>query len=258
MTKKAMGYYRVSTLGQEDNTSLEDQKERVRAYCKSQGWVLVVEFEDVASGGNVDRPGYQAALDYIEEHPGEIFSFVVAKLDRVHRHQQNLLVFESNLRRQGIHFASVSENIDTSNPIGNLIFQILGSFAEFEKETIAKRLRDGRKATAMAGGRTAFKPPFGYDRNWELVEEEAKEVQKIFKGFLQGKSQASLAREYNKSRQVIFKMLRNRAYTGELSYFVQKEGKTLTVKNHHQAIVSPVVFGKVQALLERKKTISSK
>lgn len=253
MTKKAIGYYRVSTLGQEDNTSLEDQREKVRAYCKAQGWTLVAEFEDVASGGNVDRPGYQAALDYIEEHPGEIFAFVVAKLDRVHRHQQNLLVFESNLRNAGIAFVSVSENIDTSNPIGNLIFQILGSFAEFEKETIAKRLRDGRKATAMAGGRTAFKPPFGYDRNWNPIEEEAEQVRAIFQGFLKGKSQASLAREFGKSRQMIHKMLRNRAYTGELSYFVQKEGKTLTVKNHHQPIISPVVFGKVQAKLERQK-----
>lgn len=258
MTKKAIGYYRVSTLGQEENTSLDDQREKVRAFCISQGWELVAEFEDVASGGNVNRPGYQEAWDYIEEHPGEISVFVVAKLDRAHRHQQNLLTFESNLRARGISLASVSENIDTSNPVGNLIFQILGSFSEFEKETIAKRLRDGRKATALNGGKTAFKPPFGYNRDWQVIEEEAIIVRKIFRDFLRGKRQADIAREIGKSRQFVYNALRNKAYTGELSYEVKKEGKKVVNKHHHEAIISPIIFGRVQAKLERKKALSSK
>ena len=54
---KVLGYVRVSTDGQTENTSIKQQKSSIRQYCKSRGWTLTEIFEDVSSGGNMDRDG---------------------------------------------------------------------------------------------------------------------------------------------------------------------------------------------------------
>lgn len=87
------------TDGQEYNTSLEDQEERILAFSKSQGIDIVAVFRDTASGTNTNRQGYQDALEYITEN--NVNCFVVAKFDRAHRNQLNLLSFQKDLQEQG-------------------------------------------------------------------------------------------------------------------------------------------------------------
>ena len=85
---KGIAYCRVSTDGQECNTSLEDQEERILAFAKSQGIEITAVFKDTATGTNTRRKGYQDALNFMAEN--EVECFVVAKFDRVHRNQLNL------------------------------------------------------------------------------------------------------------------------------------------------------------------------
>lgn len=266
--REGIAYYRISTTGQEDNTSLDEQKRRVKACCEAKNIDLVQEFKDTASGGNCDREGYQKALDYMEENA--VDCIVVLKLDRIHRNQQNLLVFESNLREKGIAFISVCEDIDTSSPLGKLIFQILGSFAEFERNLTNERTKGGRIAKLKkevtpgdkpptAGG----KPPYGYAKNWDSIPDEADNVKRFFKEYLRCKSLGKLQKfakdekmqtrhEKDFSRQSLHVILTNRAYLGEYRYDGKKEHHGKIFKKHHDAIITPQLFGRVQHALKKK------
>ncbi len=75
------GYCRVSTKSQEDNTSLQNQKESIEAYCKSQGWDLVKVYIEVFSGKDNDRPQFKE----MESHMEGIGGIVVYKIDRFSR-----------------------------------------------------------------------------------------------------------------------------------------------------------------------------
>ena len=184
--RKAIGYCRVSTDKQEDNTSLEDQKEKIEAFAISQGIKVVGIFQDTSSGTNVNRKGYQAALEFISGN--EVDCFIVAKFDRAHRNQLNLLSFQKELKEKGIAFVSVAELLDTSTPAGQLMFQILGSFAEFECNRIRERTVSGRKKKLeklekrqSAGGRI----PLGYDSDYQVIPEEREMVVNLFRWYLE-------------------------------------------------------------------------
>lgn len=253
MRKIGIGYCRVSTEGQEENTSLEEQERKIRAFAESQGIEIVGMFLDVASGGSLNRQGYQAAINMLNEK--KIDCFLVAKFDRAHRHQENLLKFERELREKDIAFLSVAELLDSSSPTGRLMFQILGCFAEFERNIINERTRDGRKAKLAKEEYAGGRPPMGYDASWNIKPQEAEMVKNIFSLYLKEKS---LGRTKSKitifSRQALHVILTNRAYLGEYCYNGRKEQNEVIVKGHHDAIISQNVFGRVQkALRERNK-----
>lgn len=244
--KLAVAYYRVSTDSQRENTSIGEQEEKVLAFCKSQSMEVVAKFEDVASGGNIDRDGYQDALQYMVDY--EVNAFVVAKFDRAHRHQQNLLNFEADLRKKDIAFVSVAELIDTSTPTGKLLFQLLGSFAEFEREQINERTQSGRVSQAKKG-KSGQRIPLGYNRDWSIVYEDAKRIKAIFLQYSRGSSQSEIAKKYHYSRQRISLMLRNDAYLGVWRY---SDGE-IVITDHHEAIISKNLFGRVRTRLASEK-----
>ena len=90
MKKRAVGYCRISTLMQVDNTSLKDQEEKIRMYAKLHDIVIDEMFIDKAvSGKSTDRPEYDKMMDYIKEN--DIDMIIVYKNDRIHRSLYNLL-----------------------------------------------------------------------------------------------------------------------------------------------------------------------
>jgi len=249
--KRGIGYCRVSTDGQEENTSLEEQEKKIRAFAESQGIEIVKIFSDVASGSNTERAGYRDAIKYLKKN--KVSCFVVAKFDRAHRHQENLLAFERELSEKGIDFLSVAELLDSSTPTGRLMFQILGSFAEFERNTINERTRGGRKAKVAKREATGGRVPLGYNKSWAIDQEEAETVKNIFSLYVQEKSLGRVSKKTGYSRQGLHLILTNRAYLGEYSYDGKKEKNGLLLENHHEAIVSINLFGRVQNILEAKR-----
>ena len=139
-----VGYARVSTKDQ----NLDLQFDALRKVgCERI-------FSDFGvSGSKRNRPEWdkcQASL-----MPGD--KLVVYKLDRMGRSLRNLLEIIDNFKERGIHFVSVSDNIDTSTPMGNLIFNVMASFAEYEKELIRERVLAGLCA-AKKRGKTLGRP----------------------------------------------------------------------------------------------------
>jgi DNA invertase Pin-like site-specific DNA recombinase len=142
-----IGYARVSTNGQ----TLDPQLDKLKA----AGCDKI--FTDVASGAKSDRPGLLEAIKYARE--GD--TIVVVKLDRFGRSMSDLITKTRNLAERGIEFKSLSESIDTSTSAGKLLFHIMGSLAEFERDLIRERTHAGleaARARGRKGGRRSTDP----------------------------------------------------------------------------------------------------
>lgn len=132
-----IGYIRVSTNDQ--NTDLQ------RNALQSANCELI--FEDRISGKKAERPGLKKALRCLQE--GD--TLVVWKLDRLGRSMRHLVMLTEELREKGINFRSLTDNIDTSTPMGRFFFHVMGALAEMERELIVERTRAGLAAAREKG-----------------------------------------------------------------------------------------------------------
>lgn len=163
---RAAAYARVSTVEQVDGTSLATQTERCRSYIKSQGWSLAGEFADEGvSGAKAIRPALEKLLAVMRS--GQIDIIVVAKLDRLGRSMRHLVVLLAELDDRNVRLVSVAESFDSQNAAGRLQRNILGSFAEYEREQIRERTSSGQLATVREGFWPGGPPPYG----WRLARD---------------------------------------------------------------------------------------
>lgn len=173
-TAKAVGYVRVSTLDQaREGWSLSAQRRRIRDYCAARGWKLVRIYADEGlSGANgKTRPAFE---EMVADVLADGISYVVAlKLDRLGRSAAQLLNLYERLERKGTALVCVEDSIDTSNPQGRLLRTVLSGVAEFERDIIAQRTRNGLEAARQAGKRLGA-VPFGWslDEAGRLVRDE--------------------------------------------------------------------------------------
>ncbi|WP_291983000.1 recombinase family protein [Candidatus Accumulibacter sp. ACC005] len=138
-----IGYARVSTRDQKPHLQLDALQE---AGCERI-------FEETASGAKRDRPELKAVLDFMRA--GD--NLVVWKLDRLARSTRQLLETVEALELRGIGLKILTQNIDTTNAGGRLIFTVFSAIAEFEREIIRERTRAGLDA-ARSRGRTGGRP----------------------------------------------------------------------------------------------------
>lgn len=246
MKKKAVGYCRISTSMQVDNTSLKDQENKIRMYCKLHDIEVDKIFIDKAvSGKSTDRPEYYEMMNYATEN--DIDMIVVYKNDRIHRSLYNLLAMIYELQDHNVALVSVTEMFDTSTPQGMLFLQMLGSFAEFERAIINERTRNGRIARLKEKKFVGGKPAFGYKVNkkgeFEIDEEEAKIVKDIFKLRSKGISLAKIGDKYGFSKQKIDYILKNKNYIGIFEYRGKKEKNEINI--YIEPIISKYMFNKV-------------
>src|SRR5262245_24674066 len=110
-------------------------------------------YTDKITGTKAERPGLTQALSHLRE--GD--TLVVWRLDRLGRSLPHLIETVTALQRQGVAFQSITENIDTSNATGKLVFHIFGALAEFERNLIKERTMAGLSA-ARARGRIGGRP----------------------------------------------------------------------------------------------------
>ncbi len=262
-----VGYVRVSTEHQLDNYSIDEQTERLKAYCRAKGWILAKIYTDGGfSGGNTNRPALQQML--LDIRNNHINSVIVYKLDRLSRSQKDTLrLIEDEFLANNTDFISISENFDTSTPFGRAMIGILSVFAQLEKDQITERLSMGRVARSKSGlFHGGGQAPFGYDYvNSRLVVNsyQALQVQECFQRFLEGQSINSINNQMKAlyggfwSAAKVLGMLRNSIYIGKVK-FAQKEYEGI-----HEAIISDEVFQEAQRLLssserEEKKNAAQK
>ncbi|OJY53532.1 recombinase family protein [Pseudonocardia sp. 73-21] len=164
---RLVSYLRVSTTGQLDGYGFDVQREHIRKWAKANGHKIVAEYTDAVTGkADVgDRPGLLEALQMIRKPP-EADGIVVGKLDRLARQLTTQEAILSLVWREGgqVFTAEDGEVLrdDPDDPMRTAIRQVQGVFAELDRKTVVKRLRDGRRAKADAGRHAVGAYPFGY------------------------------------------------------------------------------------------------
>jgi DNA invertase Pin-like site-specific DNA recombinase len=151
-TKRVAAYVRVSTG--EQNTGA--QEKAIRDYVARRGWTLQKVYRDEISGSTSRRPGLDQMMNDCRR--GSIDVLVVWKFDRFARSLRTLISGLELCRALGIDFVSVTEAVDTSLPMGEMLFHIIGAVAQFERSLIGERVRSGL-AHARAKGKILGRPP---------------------------------------------------------------------------------------------------
>ena len=247
-------------LEQEFN-SLDAQREACEAYIASQrseGWVLVRDRYDDGgiSGGTLDRPGLQRLIADIED--GLVDVVVVYKIDRLSRSLADFAKLVEVFDRNDVTFVSVTQSFNTTTSMGRLTLNILLSFAQFEREVTAERIRDKFAASRKKGMWMGGVPPWGYrveNRKLVIDAERAEHVRWIFARFIEIGSGTELAREVEKrglrtprgnrmDKKFLYRMLNNRAYIGEAVH------KGQSYPGEHKAIIDRATWDKVHAILK--------
>lgn len=257
-------YIRVSTEEQaQHGYSIDAQKEKMIAYCKSQGWTeYKLYIDDGYTGTNMDRPALNRLIRHVENQ--KINLVVVYKLDRLSRKQRDVLyLLEEVFEKQNTGFKSATEPFETTTPFGKAMIGILAVFAQLERDMIVERTTTGRRQRIRQGKWYGGREPLGYywDKEKEqliIIPDEAMLIKAIFDKYKDGDSRLSIA-EWAQSRcksrvidhAVVRDILSRRIYIGELN-----DGGTW-IKGNHEPIIDLKTWGAVQEEIQNREEGSS-
>jgi len=288
---KAVLYARISSEQQVDNWSIPAQMREFEQYCQQKGWQAISVYSEEGKSARSDslekRPQFRRLLDDCKR--GDIDVVVVHSLDRWSRNLRVTLDSFKQLADNRVSFVSITENIDYSTPEGKLFIAMLGAFAQYFSDSLAKHTSKGMKERVM-NGLPNGDVPFGYRRlkdgstgekgHVHIVPAEAEAVRQIFQYYAGGGwSLSSLAAWLNKQgfstrnkRELrdgngklvtgprpftlysVRWLLHNPFFTGKVKY------RGSLYPGTHDAIIDEQLFDRVQKRLKfaksRSKTFS--
>jgi DNA invertase Pin-like site-specific DNA recombinase len=159
---RVVGYIRVSTAEQADSgAGLDAQRADIIAEATRRGWELVTVEQDAgASGKTIDgRPALGRALDTVDS--GKASALVVAKLDRLSRSLLDFAGLMERGRRKGWALVALDLGVDSTTPAGEMMANVLASFAQYERRLIGQRTKDAlaiKRAQGVRLGRPSMVP----------------------------------------------------------------------------------------------------
>ena len=254
--KTGVIYCRVSSATQVEGTSLEMQERQCKEYAIREGIeILAIFVEEGESAKTAERTEFKKALSFCASKKHSVGYFIVHKIDRFARNQDDHTMTQMFLRRCGTKLRSVTEPIDDT-PLGKFMEGILSSSAQFDNDIRASRSRSGM-IERLKRGEWVWAAPYGYKRITKggslfINEATAPYVHMVFKEYSKGThSLHSLAelvakhgmRQRNGKKpivQFLNTMLRNPIYYGLL------RGLGTEVKGKFEPIISEELFWKCQ------------
>ncbi|MGX7927768.1 recombinase family protein [Tsuneonella sp. HG094] len=258
--------------------SLDAQREACAAYVLSQqheSWVLLPDLYDDGgfSGGSMDRPALRQLMAVVKA--GKVDVVVVYKIDRLTRSLADFAKIVDVLDGAEASFVSVTQAFSTTTSMGRLTLNVLLSFAQFEREVGAERIRDKVAASKAKGMWMGGGVPLGYevvDRKLVIIPDEAATVRHIMERYLAASSIRALVHEleddgivskrrtsrsgrtsggHPMKRGALLWLLRNPLYVGQVKH------RDKVYPGEHEAIVSLKLFDEVQAKLSEQASEGS-
>ena len=275
-----VAYLRVSTDRQADlGYGLDLQEASVTNYCNLNNFSnLVLFIDDGYTGTNMDRPALQGIISYIQDFNNgksniRINTMVIPRVDRLARTLLGTLQFIQdyivakkdsknsivNSNKEDINFISVQENycrIDKENPQGKFLLMLFATLAEYDRDLIVQKLKDGRRARVasgkwLGGGNT----PYGYrydkaSSRLIVVPEEAEKIREIFKLYIEDKlpPQRISDRLGFKGDRIITQILKRKSLTGCIIFNGEE------YPGNHEAIIPLETWQEAQDELEKRST----
>jgi DNA invertase Pin-like site-specific DNA recombinase len=181
MSSTKIGYCRVSTTEQNMTAQMELLH---KAGCQEV-------FEEKISGSHIDRPELRKMLDYIRK--GD--TVIVTKLDRLARSTKDLLSIAEEIKKKGADFEVLNIHLDTKSPTGQLMLTLLAAIAEFEREIMLERQREGIDIAKKEGRYKGRKP---------IEETKLQQVQTLIDG---GMSVSNAVSEVGIARRTYYKAI---------------------------------------------------
>ena len=275
--KRCIVYTRKSSeegLDQEFN-SLDAQFEAGTAFIQSQkqeGWFLLEgRYDDGGfSGGTMERPALKRLMADVEA--GFVDIIVVYKVDRLTRSLADFAKLVEIFDQHNVSFISVTQQFNTTSSMGRLTLNVLLSFAQYEREVTAERIRDKVAASKKKGMWMGGTPPLGYfskNNKLTIIEDEANLVRLIFSEFIAIGSMTQLSKQLAESghrtkmfisqkgnrrggrpflKTDVYKILHNRIFIGEIKH------KEKWYAGLHEPIIDKDLWNKVHATLSQSPT----
>jgi site-specific DNA recombinase len=255
-------YVRRSTDDEHQPYSIEAQDARLNSYVDSQpGWHIVMRFADDASGATTDRDELQRAMR--AARTGLIDVLLVYRVDRFSRNLRDMVGLLDDLDHYNVVFRSATEPFDTSTPMGRMLVQMLGMFAQFERDTIIDRVINGMERKAAKGLWKGGRRPFGYlpDATGNTLTphtDESPIVALIYRLYTRDRmGSKAIARTLNErghrttnggtwSAYQVLRTLSNPVYIGELSF------RDITVSDCHAPLVDTETYTEAARLLAER------
>ena len=256
---------------EQDFNSLNAQREACEAYIESQkheGWELLPDTYDDGglSGGSLERPALQRLMRAVDDK--HVDQVVVYKIDRLTRSLADFAKLVERLDAAQASFVSVTQSFNTATSMGRLTLNVLLSFAQFEREVTAERIRDKIAASKKKGLWMGGTVPLGYrahGRTLKIDEEEAQIIRTLYNLYrdhgslreVKERAQALGIRSRRRERadgQVtgggvmlrghIHHILSNPIYAGRIRHKDQMHD------GQHHAIIDPDLWDEVQKMLK--------
>ncbi|MDK2792985.1 MAG: site-specific recombinase [Deferribacteres bacterium] len=258
--KKTAIYIRVSTDEQaRSGYSVEAQKKNLTEYCKRYNFNLIDYYIDSGfSGAKLKRPELQRLVADVEQ--GVIDSVIVWRMDRLSRKMKHLLYLLDLFEKNDVNFYSMTENFDAKTPVGKLLINMLGSIAEFERESIIQRINAVKETRKMKKKLPLGNPPLGYkiENNQFIYDEKAHVIKKIFEMYIYGYKPKKIASVLNQegyrtkdgnifTRASVWRIVKNHTYAG----LIEINGKL--VKGNIEPIVDEQTFYQAQKIIESRR-----
>ena len=245
---RAAAYARVSTEKQAQCHTIDSQVEAIKARLEQDGlaWEADLCFcDDGYSGEMLERPALERLRDQVAA--GAVDRVYIHSPDRLARKHVYAMLLLDEFRRAGVEVVFLNHAVDAT-PEGELLLQMQGVIAEYERTKILERNRRGRRQAARRGAVSVFsRAPYGYryvpkgrsnvDARYEVVPEQATVVRQIFEWFVRDRLAISvIARRLNAGRIkthtgkdywqgcTIWQMLTNPAYQGRARFGRHKQG----------------------------------
>ncbi len=188
----ALGYVRVSTADQVENgASLDAQRTALTGEADRRDWDLELVADEGLSAKNMNRPALQAALARLDR--GEADTLISIRLDRVSRSVADFAGLLDRAGRKGWGLVLLSPALDLADPAGRFTANVLASAAQYERELISARTKEGmaqRKVDGWAGGRSAGRP--------RVLDENVRG--RIVAAHTAGQGWSAIARELNEAQ----------------------------------------------------------